>query len=165
MEFQARIVPTRAMLERMPLEGAQVSDAAGIEMMLNLFATADKVRACWYGPLQQQEDISEGKFSLLMALYGEGPLLASKLAARMGVKPATASIMVKRMLAAPHPLVAITVGETDRRERFVTLTEAGRSLLERLLPEHFAILRRFTTKLSTQERETFITLLKKLRQD
>lgn len=163
MESEARIIPTREMLRRLPEKETSASDLSGIEIMLNLFATADKVRHEWYGPLQEKEGISEGKFSLLITLYSEGELSSSHLASHIGVKPATASIMVKRMLEAKNPLLAMRIGDDDHRERFLSLTEEGRKRIEKLLPEHIAILRRFTAKLNEREREELISLLTQLR--
>lgn len=161
MDYQARILPTRDAIQRLPYEGAQPADIEGIELMLNFVAASDRLRSVVYAPLAEK-GVSEGKFSLLMALFGEGPLGTLKLSERIGVKPATVSVMVKRMLADDAPLIAVESCETDRRERIISLTDAGRAFLKGALPAHLERVRRFSALFSGEERETLIGFLKKL---
>lgn len=134
------------------------TDVEGIELMLNLLTAADGVRSRVSAQLAAF-DLSEGKFSLLMALFGEGPMGTLKLSERIGVKPSTVSVMVKRMTADAEPLVAVAAGEADRRERVIALTSAGRRRVEAALPGHLAELRRFSSQLQADERENLIRLL------
>ncbi len=158
MDYQARILPTRDMLRRMSHELSDETDVEGIELMLNLLTAADGVRSRVSAQLAAF-DLSEGKFSLLMALFGEGPMGTLKLSERIGVKPSTVSVMVKRMTADAEPLVAVAAGEADRRERVIALTSAGRRRVEAVLPGHLAELRRFSSQLQANERENLIRLL------
>ena len=158
MDYQARILPTRDMLCRMPHKLSDETDVEGIELMLNLLTAADGVRSRVSAQLAAF-DLSEGKFSLLMALFGEGPMGTLKLSERIGVKPSTVSVMVKRMTADAEPLVAVAAGEADRRERVIALTSAGRRRVEAALPGHLAQLRRFSSQLQADERENLIRLL------
>lgn len=158
MDYQARILPTRDMLCRMPHKLSDETDVEGIELMLNLLTATDGVRSRVSAQLAAF-DLSEGKFSLLMALFGEGPMGTLKLSERIGVKPSTVSVMVKRMTADAEPLVAVAAGEADRRERVIALTSAGRRRVEAVLPGHLAELRRFSSQLQADERENLIRLL------
>lgn len=158
MDYQARILPTRDMLRRMSHELSDETDVEGIELMLNLLTAADGVRSRVSAQLAAF-NLSEGKFSLLMALFGEGPMGTLKLSERIGVKPSTVSVMVKRMTADAEPLVAVAAGEADRRERVIALTSAGRRRVEAVLPGHLAELRRFSSQLLADERENLIRLL------
>lgn len=161
MDYQARILPTRDMLRRMPHELSDETDVEGIELMLNLLTAADGVRSRVSAQLAAF-DLSEGKFSLLMALFGEGPMGTLKLSERIGVKPSTVSVMVKRMTSDAEPLVAVTSGEADRRERVIALTSAGRRRVEAALPGHLTELRRFSSQLQPDERGNLIRLLQRL---
>ena len=161
MDCQARILPTRDMLRRMPHELSDETDVEGIDLMLHLLTAADNVRSRVSAQLSEY-DMSEGKFSLLMALFGEGPMGTLKLSERIGVKPSTVSVMVKRMTADAEPLVAVAAGETDRRERVIALTDAGRKRVAAALPGHLAELRRFSSRFKPQERERLIDLLRLL---
>ena len=158
MDYQARILPTRDMLRSMPHKLSDETDVEGIELMLNLLTAVDGVRSRVSAQLAAF-DLSEGKFSLLMALFGEGPMGTLKLSERIGVKPSTVSVMVKRMTADSEPLVAVAAGEADRRERVIALTSAGRRRVEAVLPGHLAELRRFSSQLQADERENLIRLL------
>lgn len=158
MDYQARILPTRDMLRRMPHKLSDETDVEGFELMLNLLTAADGVRSRVSAQLAAF-DLSEGKFSLLMALFGEGPMGTLKLSERIGVKPSTVSVMVKRMTADAEPLVAVAAGEADRRERVIALTSAGRRRVEAALPGHLEELRRFSSQLQADERENLIRLL------
>ena len=158
MDYQARFLPSRDMLCRMPHKLSDETDVEGIELMLNLLTAADGVRSRVSAQLAAF-DLSEGKFSLLMALFGEGPMGTLKLSERIGVKPSTVSVMVKRMTADAEPLVAVAAGEADRRERVIALTSAGRRRVEAALPGHLAELRRFSSQLQADERENLIRLL------
>ena len=158
MDYQARILPTRDMLRRMSHELSDETDVEGIELMLNRLTAADVVRSRVSAQLAAF-NLSEGKFSLLMALFGEGPMGTLKLSERIGVKPSTVSVMVKRMTAEAEPLVAVAAGEADRRERVIALTSAGRLRVEAVLPGHLAELRRFSSQLQADERENLIRLL------
>ena len=142
----------------MPHKLSDETDVEGIELMLNLLTAADGVRSRVSAQLAAF-DLSEGKFSLLMALFGEGPMGTLKLSERIGVKPSTVSVMVKRMTADAEPLVAVAAGEADRRERVIALTSAGRRRVEAALPGHLAELRRFSSQLQADERENLIRLL------
>ena len=158
MDYQARILPTRDMLRSMPHKLSDETDVEGIELMLNLLTAVDGVRSRVSAQLAAF-DFSEGKFSLLMALFGEGPMGTLKLSERIGVKPSTVSVMVKRMTADAEPLVAVAAGEADRRERVIALTSAGRRRVEAVLPGHLAELRRFSSQFQADERENLIRLL------
>lgn len=158
MDYQARILPTRDMLRSMPHKLSDETDVEGIELMLNLLTAVDGVRSRVSAQLAAF-DLSEGKFSLLMALFGEGPMGTLKLSERIGVKPSTVSVMVKRMTADAEPLVAVAAGEADRRERVIALTSAGRRRVEAVLPGHLAELRRFSSQFQADERENLIRLL------
>lgn len=162
MDYQTRILPTRDLLLRMPHKGAGKADIESIDLMLNLVAATDHLRAVTFEPMLREHGISEGKFSLLMAVFGEGELTSKRLSERMGVQPATVSVMVKRMLREAAPLISVQPGDGDKRERRIRLTDAGRATVERLLPGHLRILRGFGARFTDAERETFITLLKKL---
>ena len=97
-----------------------------------------------------------------MSLYSEGETCASELALRVGVTPATVSVMVKRMLAAPDPLISMTKSGEDGRSRLITLTATGENLIQKALPNHLKSIRAFAQVLNPQEQESLIAMLRKL---
>lgn len=90
------------------------------------------------------------------------PVPLVELSVRIGVSPSTTSIMVTRMLQTEEPLVAKTVDPVDARSALISLTPAGRRLLESAMLPHFNRVSDFAKTLSSAERETMIALLKKL---
>ncbi|CNK43265.1 MarR family winged helix-turn-helix transcriptional regulator [Yersinia alsatica] len=162
MNFKARDLPTREALARVQRQENLGTDVSGVDLVLNLITTADVIRSNIYDRLAQEYDISEGKFILLMSLYGEGETAASELASRIGVAPATVSVMVKRMLSAPEPLITMTRAQADGRSRLIALSPAGRNLIKQALPCHFSAIHAFAEVLDEQERESLISMLRKL---
>ena len=159
-----RLMPTRENLRRIHSQySASEDEVAGVELFLYLNRAADVCREEIYGRLHEASGLTEGKFALLMALYdAEKPVPLVELAERVGVSASTTSIMVGRMMKAEHPLVAKTTAEADARSTLVSLTDAGRSIVESALPDHSNRVGRFMNVLSNTERETMIALLKKL---
>lgn len=72
MNYNARVLPTREALARVQQQENLGTDVSGVDLVLNLITTADLIRSNIYDRLAQDYDISEGKFILLMSLYGEG---------------------------------------------------------------------------------------------
>lgn len=110
-----------------------------------------------------RHDLSEGRFMVLIQLYTTtGPLSPAELAERIGVTRATMTGLLDTLehggavQRTPHP--------SDGRGLAVHLTEAGRARLEAMLPDHYRRLSALLAPLSTDERETLVALLDKLRQ-
>lgn len=97
-----------------------------------------------------------------MWLYSEGETCTSELAQKVGVTSATISVMVKRMLAAPEPLICMSKSGNDGRSRLITLSEAGVRLIQKALPQHIEAVQAFADVLNAEERESLISMLRKL---
>lgn len=162
MDYLVRNLPTRDVLEQVQKRELFEADASGIDLVLNLIAAADLIRTNIYGRLAKSYNISEGKFTLLMALLAEGDLGSSELASKIGVTPATISVMVKRMLADPAPLISVSKTHEDGRSRNLSLTSAGEKLVRQALPEHFYAIQKFAEVLDQDERDSLILMLRKL---
>lgn len=61
-------------------------------------------------------------------------------------------------------LIARSTDPSDRRGVIVTLTDAGRELIERAAPSHMALENSLITNLNESEQETLIQLLRKMLQ-
>lgn len=162
MDYQLRELPTREALRRVQEREDVITDVTGVDLVLTLITTVDLIRSSIYARLAQSYDISEGKFTLLMSLYAEGDTGASELAARIGVAPATVSVMVKRMLSVPEPLITMTRACGDGRSRLIALSAAGHRLIKEALPGHINAIQAFAEVLNEQERESLILMLRKL---
>ncbi|MBL9187382.1 MAG: MarR family transcriptional regulator [Opitutaceae bacterium] len=143
-------------------------DPSATEVFLHLLRAGDEAFRVVEEHLAQH-DISQGRFGVLMALWGncqnadcenEKPLTPAELADRTGVTRATMTGLVDTLersgfvTRTPHP--------DDRRMMSVGLTKRGEKLLARILPPHFRRMAWLMEPLSEPERRTFVRLLTKV---
>jgi DNA-binding MarR family transcriptional regulator len=76
--------------------------------------------------------LSNGQFSLMILLTAETPPTISGLAAALATDRTTLTANLKPL--GQRGLVAVTPDARDRRNRRVTLTEAGQALLRQAMP-------------------------------
>lgn len=163
MNPRRRKLPSRETLRR--VDGARASDldVAGVDVTLHLIRTADIIRSEIYTHLFEESGLSEGKFSLLMTLRAHSqPMTVRELAESLGVADPTISIMIKRMLGEADPLIRRIANPADKRSILITLTETGNALIDAALPKHLTEIARFSAPLNSVERDTLVSLLKKL---
>ncbi|HIW06645.1 MAG TPA: transcriptional regulator [Candidatus Ignatzschineria merdigallinarum] len=163
MDYKARLLPTREALLQDSLSGKIDSNIVDVDLVLSLLATTDLLRAQIYDVLSKEHDVSEGKFILLMSLYREGETSSNDLALRIGVKPATVSIMIKRMLSTSEPFVQISHDHSRKNShRLISLTQVGIHFIRKTLPNHSQKISEFSQSLSEKEKEACIEILHKL---
>lgn len=106
--------------------------------------------------------LSAGKFTILMQLYtAKRDLSPSEFANRANVTRATITGLLDRLER--EGLIARQAHSNDRRMLTITLTEQGKKLVERVLPDHFCRTKGLMANLTSTEKKTFIKLLDKLR--
>jgi len=76
--------------------------------------------------------LTNGQFSLLMALNRPEPARIADVAAVLAMDRTTLTASLKRLER--ERLIAIAVDRQDRRSRLLTLTETGRERLQKALP-------------------------------
>ncbi|MEZ5666349.1 MAG: MarR family winged helix-turn-helix transcriptional regulator [Alphaproteobacteria bacterium] len=81
--------------------------------------------------------LSNGQFSLMVALVRPVPLTVGALAAELGMDRTTLTANLKPLRA--RGLVLVAIDRADRRNRAVSLTAAGRALLEQALPVWYRV--------------------------
>ena len=143
-------------------------DPSATEVFLHLLRSGDEAFRVIESHLAQH-DITQGGFSVLMALWGNCrnadcglPLSPAELAERTGVTRATMTGLVDTLARAG--LVTRAPDPTDRRMMAVELTPRGEKLLHDIMPEHFRRMAWLMTPLSEVERKTFVRLLEKITQ-
>ncbi|MBO0793744.1 MAG: MarR family transcriptional regulator [Ktedonobacteraceae bacterium] len=97
----------------------------------NLRTTA-RVITQLYDAFLQPSGLLVTQFKLLGALAAHGAIALSPLAEQLALDPTTLARNLKPLER--DGLVAISVGEEDRRTRMVRLTERGQDALEKALP-------------------------------
>jgi MarR family transcriptional regulator, 2-MHQ and catechol-resistance regulon repressor len=102
-------------------------------------------------------------FATLEALLHKGPQSVTEVAHRIGLTAGSMSIALDRL--AGRGLVRRYAHPTDRRNRVIRLTAAGRKLIEKAFREHASVMEDIGKSLSTEERGVLIELLKRLGKD
>lgn len=105
--------------------------------------------------------LTNGEFGVLTLLYHRGPMLLVDLQKRQLVSSGGITYLVDRL--AGRGLVGRRMCPTDRRARFVELTESGRKLMQKVLPAHYAALARAVAGLSAAEQRRATALLRRIR--
>jgi DNA-binding MarR family transcriptional regulator len=157
----SRTLPDQQTIHRMANRYPEI-DIPSVEACLVFLDTS----TAFYDSVDSYLDshnLSRGKFTLLMQLVeaDEGGLLPSEFAERAGVTRASVTSLLdglereKLVTRQPHPV--------DRRMLSVHMTDKGRELMNRILPEHFVRIKAWMDNLSDREKKTFIKLLMKLR--
>jgi len=142
-------------------------DPSATEVFLHLLRAGDEAFRVIESHLAQN-DISHGRFGVLMALWGncqrggagDTALTPAELAERTGVTRATITGLVDTLERAG--LVTRLPHLEDRRMMSVRLTRSGEDLLARIMPEHFRRMAWLMDSLSETERRTFVRLLLKV---
>ena len=129
--------------------------------MLRIMQASDHVRDDISEPMRKKYAVSEGKLRVLIVLRNaEEGVIPSLLAAKVGVSKATISNMIVRM-ERDH-LVYTMPDKEDKRGKKVVLTEKGKELLARVLPELYLHISRLIGRLSVEEQKVLASLLAKM---
>ncbi|ERL65923.1 MarR family winged helix-turn-helix transcriptional regulator [Schleiferilactobacillus shenzhenensis] len=115
-----------------------------------------------YESLVASFDLSESRFIILMFLYyaDQRQLLPSEVATKLGVQKPTVSKLLKGMTA--QRIVTSHPSTTDKRVRYIQLTDAGEQLLRAFLPYNYRVSTELFADFSEEEKQQFARLLRKL---
>ena len=105
----------------------------------------------------EDNGLSPSQVSALMRLHYEGGCGVSEIAAHLGITNAAASQMVERLFQAGLVHRVETPG--DRRAKSLSLTPAGRELVERSIDARKCWMESLTQELSLQEQENIAQAL------
>jgi DNA-binding MarR family transcriptional regulator len=143
-------------------------DPSATEVFLHLLRAGDEAFRLVEVHLAQH-DISQGRFGVLMALWGncqraecaaQRALSPAELADRTGVTRATITGLIDTLER--DGLVTRTPHQEDRRMLSVELTSRASALLAGILPDHFRRMAWLMSPLSQAERKTLVGLLHKV---
>jgi DNA-binding MarR family transcriptional regulator len=163
MIIQHRVLPTREVLIEDNKGKLSPEELSAVDLMLHFWSTAYTFQAAVYEKYKKKYGLSEGNITLMMALNHFGSLGILTIAQRVGVKPPTASVMVKRMLKNPDPFIELLPTTGDGRAKMVKLTARGEEVLrEELLPGLNGDMVEIASALTPAEQEEFLRLVRKL---
>jgi len=131
------------------------------EAFLHLLRTGDAVFGA-EARFLAQHNISQGRFTVLMLLNrcSDQPSTPADLAEEAGVTRATMTGLVDTLER--DGVVTREADSHDRRTVLVRLTERGRALLEKMLPDYFARVTSIMQPLNNTERKELVRLLQKI---
>lgn len=104
--------------------------------------------------------LTVAEFGALEALHHRGPMLVGEVQRRILVSSGGATYVIDRL--AERGLVERRRCEGDRRAWYAALTDEGRSLIERIFPDHARCILRALSGLDETERAEATRLLRKL---
>jgi MarR family transcriptional regulator, 2-MHQ and catechol-resistance regulon repressor len=130
-----------------------------LDVFIKLLRAGESVAHRAFGSLLEA-GITPGQFGVLDALYHHGPLMLSEIAAKHLRSRNNMTVVADNL--EKQGLVRRERDNTDRRVIYVHLTDSGKALVERLLPQHVAAIVRELSVLSPIEQEQLNTLLRKL---
>lgn len=115
-------------------------------------------------PLRRQVDahgLTMKEFAVLEVLLHKGPLPVGEVGERVLLTSGSMTYVLDKLEA--DGLVQRQADPDDGRVQQVTLTDAGRTLINEVFPEHARRLQSLMDALSTPEKETLFRLLHRLR--
>lgn len=158
--MKKRVIPSREKMERQSQLFPEINPSAVIAMLRILEAAAE-IQHAIFDVLEREYQLSEGKLCVMLVLHYEaGGLTPSQLAERAGVTRATISAMLHRLER--DGLVYALADATDGRVKKVCLSETGRSFMDTVLPGHYLRITKLMRRLSIEEQDELIVLLKKI---
>jgi len=105
----------------------------------------------------RQRGLTMVHFSLLMRLHYHQQFIVSDISDHLGVTNAAASQMVQRLFE--QGLIARTEDPNDRRIKRISLTDAGKSLVEQVIALRHQWMESLSGELTVSERDTTIQAL------
>ena len=117
-----------------------------------------------FDTILSRSGLSQGRFLTLIVMNRapDEAITPSTLAQRLGVKRATMTGLLDGLQK--DGLIERRAHPNDRRKVGVILTASGRHILDSTLPEYYRHYAKLTTYLDEGERQTLISLLKKVNQ-
>ncbi len=122
-----------------------------------------RARETVMGPIRDmlsQSGINEQKWRVLRVLDEEGPMEQTALASRACLLLSSLTRILKTMET--EELLSRHVDAADRRKSIVSVTDKGRSLIHRHLPESAAIMQRLEARYGAERMEQLLDLLEDL---
>lgn len=104
--------------------------------------------------------VTTTQYAALVKLYEKGELSQNHLGRLTAMDPATIQGVIRRLTA--RKLIAHRPDKNDKRRRCLSLTQAGRDLVTRLMANGPKVSQATLDPLSPAEQQQFLSLLKRL---
>jgi len=105
-------------------------------------------------------DVTPTQFAALVKLRDEGTLSQNHLGRLTAMDRATILGVIRRL--SERGLIERVDDPNDRRRTMLSLSPQGRAIVDRLVPNGFAVSEAILAPLEPRERDTFLALLRRL---
>lgn len=109
----------------------------------------------------KQDDLTPTQFSVLDVLYSKGPMKIAELIDSILATSGNMTVVIRNM--EKKGWIARHTCPSDKRAYLLTLTDAGRQVIEHALPLHIEKIEETFSVLTEEEQEELIRLLKKFK--
>jgi len=134
-------------------------ETLALDTFIKLMRAGDSLNAR-LSPLLDQHGLTPSQFAVLEALHHLGPMCLGELARKI-LRTGGNLTLVARNLERDG-LIRRVPSPEDRRVRRMEITNKGKSLMEKVFPEHVALLTKKMGALSSAEQQELGRLAKKL---
>ena len=104
-------------------------------------------------------DLTLGQFGVLEALYHKGDMTVGQVQRKILSSTGTMPVIVKNL--EKRGLITRTISPEDRRQVILSLTDEGRSPIEKVFPENKEMVLEYFSVLSKEDQEHLFKLLQK----
>lgn len=126
-------------------------------VFLNAYKTLKKNT----GKSIMKNGLTETQFGVLDILYSKGPMTISELLVKILGTSGNITVVLKNMER--NGWLTKTIYKKDNRKCIIELTDEGRRIFEKVLPDHREEIEDFFEFLTTEEKENLINILKKFK--
>jgi len=126
---------------------------------MQVFRTYNKIRAK-ESIYIQSFDLTMNQFQVLEVLYHRGDLTIGAITKLTMSTPGNITVVVKNLKR--DELIVSLPDENDKRASILSITSKGKTIIEKLFPQHAQNFEEYFKVLKEDELETLFTLLKKL---
>ena len=109
----------------------------------------------------KQDDLTPTQFSVLDVLYSKGPMKIAELIDSILATSGNMTVVIRNM--EKKGWITRHTCPSDKRACLLTLTDAGRQVIEHALPLHIEKIEETFSVLTEEEQEELIRLLKKFK--
>lgn len=133
------------------------TESLDLKLWTVLAKAYDALRAQAFAHIER-EGLTPGEFGVLDTLYHKGPMLLGELQHRVLVTSGGISYLADRLAA--RGLVARRSYAADRRTRELALTAKGERLMQRVFPDHAAVIKAALAGVDSERKRAAVDLLR-----
>lgn len=128
---------------------------------LVVFRKAERSIRSREGEVIARYGLTPAQFGVLEPLYSLGGMNIASLMEKNLATPGNMTVIVRNLVR--DGLISKKPDPSDGRSSIITLTEKGRTLMDKLMPEHLQNIENIFSVLTEDDREELIQILRKFR--